>query len=70
MVKVDWDRVLTVRCASSSSEAVLSDGGHGDMDRITLLLNGGNLSSEPLNSSFLCISLVNEGMKMEEEWGN
>lgn len=67
MVKVDWDHVLMVRYASSSSEAALSDGGHGDMDRITLLLNGGNLSSDPLNSSFLFISLVNEGMKMEVE---
>lgn len=71
MAKVDGDRVLMVRYASfSSSEAALSDGRHGDMDRITLLLNGGNLSSDPLNSSFLFISLVNEGMKMEEGRGN
>lgn len=54
----------------SSSEAAVNDGGRGDMDRITLPLNSDNLSSDPLNSSFLFISLVNEGMKMEEGGGN
>lgn len=48
------------------SGAALTDGAAVSTDRITLVLNSSNLSSDPLNSAFPLTSVRNEEIKTEE----